>query len=319
MKDLFRKRWFFILLVLGVTLAWFRPEWLRPCTALIDPRIVVALALFLMAWGLESRHLFRSLLRPWAALWAAFVSYSAIPFLGWLGGRLLPNDDLRVGLMVISSAPCTLASAVLWTRLAGGNEATALLVVLITTATSWLVTTTWLAWSLATTVRIDTGAMMWSLITVLVIPVGVGQIIRAFPFLAQLAARRRRILGVVSRSLILSIVLKAVVDLSDQLGERPEALSWALAVATGFLVVASHLIGLAGGFWTAKWMKCVPSEQVAVAFACSQKTLPVSLYLFMTYFKDAYPLAILPLVFYHVGQLIVDTFIAEGLSKHAAT
>jgi len=110
-----------------------------------------------------------------------------------------------------------------------------------------------------------------------------------------------------------------VVDLSDQLGERSETLSLALAVATGFLAVASHLIGLAGGFWTSKWMKFDPSEQIAVAFACSQKTLPVSLYLFMTYFKDAYPLAILPLVFYHVGQLIVDTFIAEGLSKHAAT
>jgi hypothetical protein len=39
---------------------------------------------------------------------------------------------------------------------------------------------------------------------------------------------------------------------------------------------------------------------------------------FLAYFQEAYPLAILPMVFYHVGQLILDTFIAERL-RHDAT
>ena len=57
---------------------------------------------------------------------------------------------------------------------------------------------------------------------------------------------------------------------------------------------------------------------MAIAFAGSQKTLPVALFLFHAYFKDQYPLAVVPLAFYHVGQLVVDTFVADWLhgSRH---
>jgi predicted Na+-dependent transporter len=48
---------------------------------------------------------------------------------------------------------------------------------------------------------------------------------------------------------------------------------------------------------------------------CGQKTLPVALLLFETYFREVYPLAVVPLVFYRVGQLIVNTFIAEELAR----
>ena len=56
-----------------------------------------------------------------------------------------------------------------------------------------------------------------------------------------------------------------------------------------------------------------------MAFACSQKTLPVALLLFESYFKQEYPLAVLPLVFYHVGQLAVDTVIADHLRERQPT
>src|SRR5437868_5398407 len=137
MKALLRKQWFFVILLGGVTLAFLLPGWLRPVTARLEPRVVVAVALFLMALGLESRSLFGSLLKPLPALWAVLISYGPLPALGWLAGSLLPNADLRIGLLIITSVPCTLASAVLWTGQARGNEATALLVILLTTATSW--------------------------------------------------------------------------------------------------------------------------------------------------------------------------------------
>jgi hypothetical protein len=40
--------------------------------------------------------------------------------------------------------------------------------------------------------------------------------------------------------------------------------------------------------------------------------------LFERYYRDAFPLAVGPLLFYHVGQLIVDTFIAERLKAGAS-
>jgi len=43
------------------------------------------------------------------------------------------------------SVPCTLSSAVLWTRLEAATDALALLITLPATSTAWLVTTAWLA------------------------------------------------------------------------------------------------------------------------------------------------------------------------------
>ena len=47
-------------------------------------------------------------------------------------------------MIVAATAPCTLASAAVWTRRAGGNDAVAILVTFITNATCFLVTPFWL-------------------------------------------------------------------------------------------------------------------------------------------------------------------------------
>src|SRR5437016_5722231 len=112
MKNLLLKRWFLVLMLAAVLLAWSFPRPLRSCIGWLEPRAVVAVALFLMAWGLESRSLVSAILRPLPALWAVVISYGALPALAWLGGRCLLEGDLRIGLMIIASVPCTLASAV---------------------------------------------------------------------------------------------------------------------------------------------------------------------------------------------------------------
>src|SRR5207249_8435623 len=130
---------------------------------------------------------FRSLVRPWPALWATVVSYAFLPAAAWLVGHLLPHIDYQVGLMISASVPCTLASAVIWTRMAGGNEATALLVILLTTCTSWLVTTAWVVLGTGTVVSIDTAAMIRDLLVFLILPVALGQSLRSVPILARTA------------------------------------------------------------------------------------------------------------------------------------
>ena len=89
----------------GVTLAGFFPQKLRVVTDFLEVRVVVATALFLMAWCLESRNLVDSFLRPWPALWAVVISYAAMPVLGWIGGSIFTLADFRIGLMVSASVP----------------------------------------------------------------------------------------------------------------------------------------------------------------------------------------------------------------------
>jgi sodium/bile acid cotransporter 7 len=312
MRYFLWKRWFLLLLVAGVTLAGFFPHKLRPLSDILEVRVVVASALFLMAWCLESRILLKSLLPPWPALWAVTISFGLMPVLGWIGGSFLSLADFRVGLMVSVSVPCTLASAVLWTRMAGGNEATALWVTLLTTGTSWLATTGWLDWGTGTQVNVEKASLMQGLLLVLVLPVALGQVIRAIPTFSRFALRQKTSLGFVSKILILSIIWKAAVDVFEKLEAGTASLNAASVVLMVAVCLFVHLSGLAAGFWSSRAFHFDRPNQIAVAFACSQKSLPVALFLYQSYFQD-YPLAVLPLAFFHMGQLLVDTLIAERM------
>jgi sodium/bile acid cotransporter 7 len=315
MRPFLARRWFLLTLVAGVALAVAFPAPLEPAARLLPPQIVVSVALLLMAWGLESRSLGRSLLRPVPALWAGTLSYGFLPLLAWLFAWVVTlPPDFRVGLILIASVPCTLASAVLWTRLAGGNEATALLTVLLTTAASWLITPLWLAPLVGgAAIHLDTARMMRDLVLFLVVPVALGQSLRAPPDLARAAQRVKPVLAILAQLLILSIILKAAVNVGQQLRTDAPSLTPApiLVVAAGCL--GTHLATLGTGLASSRALGFDRPSGVAVAFASSQKTLPVALLLFESYFKQDYPLAVLPLVFYHVGQLIVDTTIADQL------
>jgi sodium/bile acid cotransporter 7 len=315
MRAMLARHWFLLALVVGLGLTLALPDPLRPLARWIDPRLTVAAALFLMAWTMPGKALADELRRPWPAAWAVAVSYGIVPALAWLLGQVAPLPDLGVGLVLVSSVPCTLASAVLWTRLAGGNEATALLTVLGTTLASWLLTTAWLTGTTGTAVALDPVPMMLDLAACLVLPVAAGQLARRPPASARFADRHRRLLGAAAQVFVLAIVLKAGVTVGTRLLEGSARLTPGVVAAGVALAVGLHLLALFVGLGSSRVLGFDRGRQIAVAFAGSQKTLPVSLLLFEQYFTDAYPLAVLPLLFYHVGQLVLDTPIAHRLRE----
>jgi sodium/bile acid cotransporter 7 len=314
MRDFLARRWFLLGLVGGVALALVRPDWLRPWFEPLDPLYLVPAALFLTAWGLERRNILDAVRRPWPALWATAISYGLVPALAWAAGHALPDEDFRIGLLIMASVPCTLASAVIWTRRAGGSEATALLVVLLTTCTSWLLTTAWLTGTTGVETHVDAPGLMRLLLLALLAPVAVGQLVRAAPPLAAFAARRRRLLGVVAQLLVLAVILKASVGVGKQLAGSETRPAVGLVVLTIMLCLGVHLAAWAVGFWSSGWLRFGRPAQIAVGFACSQKTLPVALVVY-SYFAREHPLAVFPLVVYHFGQLFVDTLIADRLAQ----
>jgi sodium/bile acid cotransporter 7 len=319
MKQFLLRRWFLLALAAGALLGALVPDWLRPAVELLPPRAVVSLALFFMAWALESRSLGRSLLRPLPALWASAISYTLVPLLAWGFARWLPVAlDFRAGLVIMAAVPCTLASAVIWTRLGGGNEAVALLTVVLTTATSWLITPLWLA-PLGRAVSLNTQDMMRDLLLYMVLPVAAGQLARAVPALAALATRRKAVLGVVSQLLILAILLKAATEVGDRLRTNRADYDLVSVLVIAAAGIVTHLAALGVGLGSSRLLGFDRPSQIAVAFACSQKTLPVALLVFTDFFREKYPLAVLPIVLYHFSQLLVDTVIADRLRVSAPT
>jgi len=258
---------------------------------------------------LESRRLWHALVRPLPVLLAVAVTYGLLPGLGWAVSRLFETPDYRLGLLVVTSVPCTLVSAVIWTRRAGGDEATALIVTLLTIATSWLVTTAWLLVTTGAAVSVEAGPLMLHLFAFLIVPVALGQLGR-WPAGPRAAATRFKLsISVLAQLLVVTIILKAVVMALDRLGTNVKDHVPAL-IGIALACVGMHLLAAAAGFWGGRLVGLDRGQCIAVAFSGSQKTLPVGVLLIDTSFPG-FPLAVVPLLFYHVGQLLVDTLIAD--------
>jgi sodium/bile acid cotransporter 7 len=259
---------------------------------------------------LPSRQLAGAVVRPWASLWAFTISFTALPFLGWLVGGWLTVADFRIGLILSVCMPCTLAAAILYTRMAGGDEATTLLAVLLTSSTAWLITPLLLRLTTGTEVAFDVQAMMLDLLLCLVVPVVLGQAARAWAAVAGFADRHKPSLSVAAQLLILCIVLKAAATVAERLREGSTHVTGFTLASTGLACALIHLTALGGGLGTSRGLGFGRPQQLAVAFACSQKTLPVAMLLLDRYFTP-YPLAVVPVAFYHMGQLVLDTFVAD--------
>lgn len=305
------RRWFLFVLILGVTGTLLVPQPMYLLTRDLPPHLVIAVALFLMSWTMPSRSLAQELRRPAAATWAILLSYTLPPGLAWLVGQVA-SPDIRVGLLLSASVPCTLASCIIWTRLAHGNEATALLALLGSTLLSWLVTTLWLDFTTGLEVELDTPRMMRDLLLTLVVPVSLAQGLRAIRPLAHWVDAYKNWLSNIAQLFVLAIIFKTTAAVGLEIQSGVTTITGRLVAEAIGLTQAVHLATLAVGWWTGRLWFDRP-RSVAIAFASSQKTLPVALFLFENYFRAAFPLAVLPLMGYHIGQLIVDTFIAEWI------
>src|SRR5262245_27985842 len=218
MRQVVAKQWFLVLVVAGVGCVAVWPGGVR-WAARFDASLCGAAAIFLSAVGLPLRQLAAAAVRPRAAALGLALSYGLVPTVAWAVGLLFTRPDYPIGLMLVASVPCTLASAVIWTRLAGGDDATALLITLLTNATGWLATTAWL--TLTTGVGADRGAagMMLRLVLVLVVPVVLGQCVRRIGPVGRAADRHKTAVSVVARFLILAVMLKAGLDVRDRIAD----------------------------------------------------------------------------------------------------
>src|SRR5690606_12263441 len=77
-------------------------------------------------------------------------------------------------------------------------------------------------------------------------------------------------------------------------------------------VVGVPLASLFSGLRLARWLGLSWGDQIAVAFSGSQKTLMIGIAIANDYFA---PVAMLPMLAYHVTQLLIDTVIADHWSR----
>lgn len=326
-KTWLLKRWFLLALA-GVLIVGFSgAEIFAPLAdAPLLRRGIVAIVLFVMALPLGLGAVWRALRYPGPSLLAAGINFGLLPLLAWglYLAVMLPlglNHQLAVGILIAAATPSTLASAAVWTRRAGGNDTVPVLVTLITNLSCFVVTPLWLVTMTGEQVgAVQLGPMVIKLLCLIVLPMSAAQLCRLRAPVRDWAAEHKGVLGVVAQCGVLAMILVGSVraGLSLQEAEMSSAdaaglADFGLMIA---LVLAIHLSMLALGHLAGVWLGMSREARIAVGFAGSQKTLLVGLTVAVEDF-GALALAVLPMVAYHVGQLLVDTVIADRLRAAA--
>jgi len=303
-----RDRWFLLALVSLLVAGMTWPSTMQLFVGRLSSDWVVAIVTFIMALPLETGALWSAVRRPGAAWLGTFMNAGICPLLGWLASRLLPTE-LAIGVIVAASVPCTLATAAVWTRRAGGNDAVAFLVTMITNLACFLVVPGWLWLLSGVRADVDYRAIVEGLILLVVVPIVLAQLLRQWQPLGSSATRHKKSLSWLAQIGVLTMVLIGAVSC----GEKLEAVDGnSILTATNLIylfagVAAVHVTALWLGLRLSRALGFPWPDSIAVAFAGSQKTLMVGAYVALA----VGPLAILPMVAYHAVQLFVDTLIAD--------
>jgi sodium/bile acid cotransporter 7 len=312
MMSLLRKYTFTLWLLAAVLLAVYVPE---PASkegflcAQWTTQFGVAVIFLLQGLSLPTRSLaagynpmrLHVFVLSWNYLWFPVVTGLLLLPLSWL---LTPQ--LCVGFWLLAILPTTVASAIAFTSLSGGDTGNAIFSTIFSNLLAVLVVPTIAVAYLAseTAIEISLAGIFVSLAQLLVLPLIVGQVARQF--MRALAGRIAGVVKLVSSGIIVFIVHAAFAQsvssgLLDEL-----SLALCLGVAVGIvtlLLVTSVLI-----WWSGSWLRLTRAQRIAAFFCASQKSLASGLPLASSILLAAPgvvdpAMVLIPLICFHPVQL----------------
>jgi sodium/bile acid cotransporter 7 len=309
LKEFLAKRWFLLSLVVVFTLGLsFHEQCASWAKQTQFQYAVVFTVLFLMAVSLSLKALSSGIRRPRGTLLAVVMNYGVLPLILWAVTCLIGNPEfkeLRDGLLVIAVTPCTLVSAAVWTRRAGGNDSIAIMVTLVTNLLCFVIAPLWILLFFGADVEFKTtfSEMVLKLGLLVVLPMVLAQLTRTHRRWANWATENKSKLGIAAQCGILVMVFLGAIKVGPHMVGENAVIGIALAVIL-FVHIVVFWLGIASG----GWLKLSREDAVAVGFAGSQKTLMIGL---LICFELDF--LVIPIVLYHASQLIVDTLFADYL------
>lgn len=275
------------------------------------PEAGIFLAFFFTGLRLQTRSIPRQMRRPWVLLAAVGSSLLLVPVLAhFLARRVFPaHPDFVAGTVLIAASPVTVVSGTVMTALALGDVALSLLICAACHFAALLTMPYVTAGLLRADRAIDMPVpeILAALALTVLLPTVLGQILRP---------RAARHFGswtdLFSQGVVLLIVFNAVSAAADRLA----GLGATVAGLAGFMVLLHGLV-LALNFGISRVLRLDPPATAAFTLHVSQKTLTVSYLVWAEAFSDAYPLALLPGIAYHLTQSLLDPLIARGFRRRA--
>ncbi len=323
MLAFIRSYWFLIslltLIAAGLSLGYAgNDRFLGFVQTALKTQLITPAILFLMAFTLDSSQIRAAFRAPGPVLWACFVNAAVMPLMGYGAMSLQLASHFEIGLMIAASVPCTVAAASVLTRKIGGNDAVSLLTTLLTNGLCFLTTPLWLRLTTGHEIASNPLELGLGLVLAVLVPSLLGQCVRFSSAAREFAKRRKPVLGAIAQLGILMLVFSSACKGGQKL-QVPNLGSEILGLAVVWAsCIGLHMLGLVIANYGARWLGFGEKDRLAAAFAGSQKTLPVGLFIASNVAFESVQFAVFPILMFHASQLFIDSLIVERHAKRAA-
>ncbi len=233
------------------------------------------------------------------------------PLIAFATAKLFASNQSQIfaGICLLSAVPVTMLTAAVLTKTGRGNVAMSLM---INIATNMLVVFTMpvtLKIMLAAdeNISVAAGKIMLKIFLMVVLPVLAWMAVRTAA--AEKIDQHKTKLSTFCKIIILLIILNAVTGSAEQISKNIGLLAKTAAMAAGL-----HAAAMMMNFYIAKILKLDMPSVCAFTITASQKTLGLSFVIWSGFFSHL-PLAMMPVICYHLIQSVAGAYTAEMFAK----
>ncbi len=232
------------------------------------------------------------------------------PVVALLFSCLPLETGVVIGLFLVAVMPTTLSSGVVMTGAAGGNMAQALFVTItsnfigifsIPLILSWLL----LFFDQSKHLAIAQGAMIIKLTVLVLVPLIIG--VYTKPFVFKIIHPDKSKLQIINQCMVIGMVFISVAGAKQILMGKGMAILYIVVLVTAF-----HLILLGSSLSLIKIFSIKKGSYESVIFMGSQKTLPLSIMIQVSYFSE-FGIALLVCVMHHIVHLMIDGYLSAKM------
>ena len=310
-RGLVKRYWFLFCLILlipvgvmlpDVGLALKKSDWVIP--------VFVGIMLGIAGFTMDTSSLVKQAANFRGVVPVLVSIYIFCPIAAYCLAKLLAptgNQHFLPAMMIMAAQAGSLASAIALTMMSGGNRELALVCTVMSNGLTFLLTPFILHLSIGPQEGFPVTELMQRMMYVVLLPIILGQIIRHYVW--KKTRSIRPYIRVVPQVIILMFVYIGFASGSEKLQED-------INIVLRFLVACAllHLLLLGlnafiSGLLGLKW-----PERTAMILSGSQKTLPNGMDVWKKSFAENEYGAV-PLVLYHLFQLVVDTLLVPKFEK----
>lgn len=244
----------------------------------------------------------------------AFV-FAAMPLAGLLLSHIFASwlpPLLAVGLLYCSILPTTVQSATTYTGMAGGNIAISVVASAIINLAAIIITPALFAVLAGRSGGVDlSGELLPRIALMLLLPFIIGQVIQHW--VRPTAMRYPRLIRTIDQSAIaIAVYVAFSAAVVDGIWGRLSGTDIALLLLAVALLL---LTGFGGGWIMARRVTANAGDRAAMLFVASHKSIAVGAPLATLLFAPATAgVILLPILVYHMAQLLISSWIAPALA-----